>query len=66
MGAALQRGSDYCDDREPYSVRKARIPTLAVPMGDEKSLGAEVGEMVKIVAANVEVQTLPGPGHFLP
>jgi hypothetical protein len=34
--------------------------------GGAGGLGAEVGEMVKLVAEHVEVTTLPGYGHFLP
>jgi pimeloyl-ACP methyl ester carboxylesterase len=31
-----------------------------------KGLGAKVGEMVRMVAAKVEVETVPDSGHFLP
>jgi pimeloyl-ACP methyl ester carboxylesterase len=43
---------------------KIKIPVVA--LGGEKGLGAKVGEMVKMVAENVEAHTLAGCGHFMP
>ena len=45
---------------------KAKVKTPVVALGGEKGLGAEVGEMVKLVAETVDAHTLPGCGHFLP
>src|SRR5450631_3819697 len=45
---------------------RARITVPVVALGGEKGLGAEVGEMVAMVAAIVEAHTLAGCGHFMP
>jgi len=53
------------DQTEP--LLKAKVTTPIVAMGGAKGgLGSKVGEMVKLVADNVEVVTLPNGGHFLP
>ena len=44
---------------------KIKIPTVAMG-GADKGLGAKVGKMVQMVAANLEVETARGSGHFLP
>ncbi len=45
----------------------AKIATPIIAMGGAKGgLGAKVGDMVKLVAANVEVVIVPDSGHFLP
>jgi pimeloyl-ACP methyl ester carboxylesterase len=45
----------------------AKIAMPVIAMGGAKGgLGAKVGEMVKLVAANVEVVIVPDSGHFLP
>jgi pimeloyl-ACP methyl ester carboxylesterase len=49
---------------EPLMTRKVTVPVVA--LGGEKGLGAKVGEMVKMVAQNVQVITLPNSGHFVP
>jgi pimeloyl-ACP methyl ester carboxylesterase len=49
---------------EPLTKDKIAVPVLA--MGGEKGLGARVGEMVRLVASNVEEATLPDCGHFVP
>jgi pimeloyl-ACP methyl ester carboxylesterase len=36
-----------------------------VALGGEKGLGDKVGEMVAMVASNVEARTLAGCGHFM-
>jgi pimeloyl-ACP methyl ester carboxylesterase len=50
---------------EPLMMAKIKIPTVAMG-GASKGLGAKVEEMVRMVAANVEVETVPDSGHFLP
>ena len=52
------------EQTEPLMAAKVHVPVIA--MGGEKGLGAKVGEMVRMVAQNVEAETLPGCGHFLP
>lgn len=49
---------------EPLMKRKVAVPVVA--LGGEKGLGAQVGEMVRMVADNVQAHTLPDCGHFLP
>ena len=49
---------------EPLMKRKVVVPVVA--LGGEKGLGAKVGEMVRMVAENVDAYTLPDCGHFLP
>jgi pimeloyl-ACP methyl ester carboxylesterase len=48
---------------EPLMVDKVTVPVVA--LGGEKGLGAKVGEMVAMVAADVEAHTLGGCGHFM-
>lgn len=50
---------------EPLTRDKVRVPVVAFG-GAKNGLGAKVGEMVKLVAANVEAHTLPDSGHFMP
>ena len=52
------------EQTEPLMAAKVHVPVIA--MGGEKGLGAKVSEMVRMVARNVEAETLPGCGHFLP
>ncbi len=52
------------EQTEPLMAAKVQVPVVA--MGGEKGLGAKVGEMVRTVAQNVEAETLPDCGHFLP
>ncbi|MEI1377343.1 alpha/beta hydrolase [Nostoc sp. UHCC 0926] len=49
---------------EPLTKTKITVPVMAI--GGEKGLGEKVGEMVSLVAENVEATTLSGCGHFLP
>lgn len=49
---------------EPLRQKKVTVPVVA--LGGEKGLGAKVGEMVRMVAENVEAETLSGCGHFVP
>jgi pimeloyl-ACP methyl ester carboxylesterase len=50
---------------EPLMKAKVTVPVVAMG-GAKGGLGAKVGEMVKMVAENVDVVTLPNCGHFLP
>jgi len=52
------------EQTEPLMSSKVQVPVIA--MGGAKGLGAKVGEMVGMVAQNVDAETLPGCGHFLP
>jgi pimeloyl-ACP methyl ester carboxylesterase len=52
------------DQTEKLLAKKIRIPVVA--LGGEKGLGAKVGEMVAMIAENVEPHTLTGCGHFMP
>jgi pimeloyl-ACP methyl ester carboxylesterase len=51
------------DQTEPLMA--AKITTPVVALGGEKGLGANVGEMVAMIAENVEAHTLAGCGHFM-
>jgi pimeloyl-ACP methyl ester carboxylesterase len=48
---------------EPLVTDKVTVPVVA--LGGEKGLGGKVGEMVAMVAADVEAHTLSGCGHFM-
>jgi len=48
---------------EPLMDDKVKVPVVA--LGGEKGLGGKVGEMVAMVAADVESHTLEGCGHFM-
>lgn len=50
---------------EALTSNKIRLPVVALG-GSSNGLGAKVGEMVKLVAEDVEAHTLPGSGHFMP
>lgn len=52
------------DQTEPLVSKKMKVPVVAI--GGEKSLGSKVGEMVRMVAEQVEAETLPDCGHFIP
>lgn len=52
------------EQTEPIAKAKITAPVMAI--GGEKGLGSKVGEMVSLVAENVEATTLSGCGHFLP
>jgi pimeloyl-ACP methyl ester carboxylesterase len=45
---------------------KAKISVPVVALGAEKGLGAKVGDMVAMIAENVEAHTLTACGHFMP
>ncbi len=49
---------------EALTRSKVAVPVVAI--GGEKSLGPRVGAMVRMVAHNVEAETVPGCGHFVP
>lgn len=51
------------DQTEPLMA--AKITTPVVALGGEKGLGGKVGEMVAMIATNVEAHTLAGCGHFM-
>jgi pimeloyl-ACP methyl ester carboxylesterase len=51
------------DQTEPLMAAKISVPVVA--LGGEKGLGDKVGEMVAMVAENVEAHTLAGCGHFM-
>ncbi len=51
------------DQTEPLMSAKISVPVVA--LGGEKGLGDKVGDMVAMVAANVEAHTLAGCGHFM-
>ncbi|CAN5123211.1 alpha/beta hydrolase [soil metagenome] len=48
---------------EPLMAAKLTVPVVA--LGGEKGLGGKVGEMVAMVAENVEAHTLADCGHFM-
>ncbi len=48
---------------EPLIADKVTVPVVA--LGGEKGLGSKVGEMVAMVASDVEAHTLSGCGHFM-
>jgi pimeloyl-ACP methyl ester carboxylesterase len=51
------------DQTEPLMSAKISIPVVA--LGGEKGLGGKVGDMVAMVAENVEAHTLTCCGHFM-
>jgi pimeloyl-ACP methyl ester carboxylesterase len=51
------------DQTEPLMTAKIAVPVVA--LGGEKGLGRKVGEMVAMVAENVEPHTVAGCGHFM-
>jgi len=51
------------DQTEPLMAAKITLPVVA--LGGEKGLGDKVGNMVAMVAENVEAHTLVGCGHFM-
>jgi pimeloyl-ACP methyl ester carboxylesterase len=51
------------DQTEPLMKAKISVPVVA--LGGEKGLGSKVGDMVAMVAENVEAHTLTGCGHFM-
>jgi len=51
------------DQTEPLMAAKISVPVVA--LGGEKGLGGKVGDMVAMVAENVEAHTLAGCGHFM-
>jgi len=51
------------DQTEPLMIAKISLPVVA--LGGEKGLGGKVGDMVAMVAENVEAHTLAGCGHFI-
>jgi len=50
---------------ETLTRNKDSLPVVALG-GSSKGLGAKVGEMVKLVAEDVEAHTLADSGHFMP
>lgn len=53
------------EQTEPLMKKKLQLPVVAMG-GATNGLGKKVGEMVKLIAENVEVITLQNCGHFLP
>ena len=51
------------EQTEPLMRVKITLPVVA--LGGEKGLGAKVGEMVAMVATNVQAHTLADCGHFM-
>jgi pimeloyl-ACP methyl ester carboxylesterase len=51
------------EQTEPLMAAKITVPVVA--LGGEKGLGGKVGEMVAMIAENVEAHTLAGCGHFM-
>jgi pimeloyl-ACP methyl ester carboxylesterase len=52
------------EQTEPLMGAKITMPVVA--LGGAKGLGGKLGEMVAMVAENVEVHTLADCGHFMP
>ena len=52
------------EQTEPLTRGRVQVPVIA--MGGAKGLGAKVGEMVRMVAANVKDVVLEDSGHFVP
>jgi pimeloyl-ACP methyl ester carboxylesterase len=52
------------EQTQPLTHSKVTVPVIAI--GGERALGARVGEMVSLVATNVERVVVPERGHFLP
>lgn len=52
------------EQTEPLTTNRVKVPVVA--LGGEKGLGAAVGEMVEMIAENVESVLIPDCGHFIP
>jgi len=52
------------DQTEPLMKRKLTLPVVA--LGGKNGLGAKVGDMVKMVASQVDAHVLEDCGHFMP
>ena len=52
------------EQTQPLTERKLRVPVVA--LGGERALGARVGQMLGLVAQDVEAATIADRGHFLP
>jgi pimeloyl-ACP methyl ester carboxylesterase len=52
------------EQTEPLKNNKVSVPIIAV--GGAKAQGAQIKEMVSLVASNVDGQVIPNCGHFLP
>jgi len=50
---------------ETEKLMNAKITVPVVALGGEKGLGGKVGDMVAMIAENVEAHTLAGCGHFM-
>ena len=55
---------DSIEQTTPLMQNKVQVPVIAI--GGAQSLGAGVGEMVKMVAKNVSTEIIENAGHFLP
>jgi len=55
---------DSIEQTTPLMQNKVQVPVIAI--GGAQSLGAGVGEMVKMVAENVSTEIIENAGHFLP
>jgi pimeloyl-ACP methyl ester carboxylesterase len=55
---------DSIDQTTPLMQNKVQVPIVAI--GGAQSLGAGVGEMLKMVAENVSTHVIENAGHFLP
>ena len=52
-----------CQDFEQMSKTKLTMPVLSI--GGDKSLGAALGEQMKLVASNVTVVIVKDSGHWI-
>ena len=66
LGAMGVYRAAFTSIEQTEALAKSKVSVPVVAIGGEKSLGAKVGEMVKMVAQHVEAETLPGCGHFIP
>ncbi len=55
----------FASIEQTEKLMNAKITVPVVALGGEKGLGGKVGEMVAMIAENVEAHTLAGCGHFM-
>ncbi len=66
LGAMGVYRAAFTSIEQTEALAKSKVSVPVVAIGGEKSLGAKVGEMVKMVAQHVDAETLPDCGHFVP
>jgi pimeloyl-ACP methyl ester carboxylesterase len=66
LGAMGVYRAAFTSIKQTKPLMSVNITAPVVALGAEKGLGGKVGDMVAMVAKNVEAHTLAGCGHFMP